>query len=193
MAVRPKPSLESHRSDPALVQSCIDGKETAWKELVERYGRLVYSISLRCGLSPTDADDVFQNVFTILLRHLGKLRNQTTLSAWLITTTYRESWRLRKGTSIHSELNEIIPDGSPPLGDELLRWERDQQVREALDRLDDRCRALLSALFLDPDEPSYETIATRVGMPVGSIGPTRARCFKKLEALLIEMGFDPGG
>ena len=63
-------------------------------------------------------------------------------------------------------------------------------MRQALRRLDDGCRELLTALFLDPAGPSYEAIAARLGMPVGSIGPTRARCFRKLEALLRETGID---
>lgn len=192
MAVRRR-SVEPYASDPALVQSCIAGDENAWNELVERYGRLVYSVSLRSGLSSADADEVFQNVFIILLRHLKNLRKQTSLSSWLIATTQRECWRLRKGKALHYELNDVIADGSPPLEDDVLRWERHRQVRQGLTRLDDRCRTLLSDLFLDPDEPSYVTIAAKLGMPLGSIGPTRARCFKKLEAVLIEMGFDPGG
>jgi hypothetical protein len=57
-------------------------------------------------------------------------------------------------------------------------------------RLDERCRTLLTALFLDPATPGYESIAARLGMPIGSIGPTRARCFRKLDAILRELGFD---
>ncbi|HYN88697.1 MAG TPA: sigma factor, partial [Ardenticatenaceae bacterium] len=72
-----------YRSDPALIQACINGDQSGWNELVDRYGRLVYSIPQRYGLSATDADDVFQNVFTIVLRRLESLRDQTRLSAWL--------------------------------------------------------------------------------------------------------------
>lgn len=181
-------SLDSHRSDPALVQACIDGDEHAWNKLVAQYGRLVYSIPLRCGLSSGDADDVFQNVWSIALHQLPRLRDQTRLSSWLITTTYRECWRLRKQTV--PSLDDNIVDASAPPIEDVLRWEREHQVREALSRLDDRCRILLSALFLEHDQPSYEMIAVGLGVPMGSIGPTRARCFKKLEAVLIKMGFD---
>lgn len=181
----------THQSDPALIQACLTGDETAWEELVDRYGRLVYSVPRRDGLSETDADDVFQNVFATLFRRLGDLRDQTRLSSWLITTAHRESWRVGKLARRNVELDDGVADaGAPPL-DEIARAERDQGVRDALRRLDDRCRDLLTALFLVPETPSYDEIGARLGMPVGSIGPTRARCFKKLEAVLRELGVEP--
>ncbi len=187
----PKHALsDSYLADPALVQACIDGDEGAWDEFIARYGRLVYSIPLRSGFSRDDADDIFQNVCAIVLRDLHTLRDQARLSSWLITTTHRECWRLRKRTTIHATLDETLVDASTPSPEDVLRWER-EQVRDAIWRLNDRCRALLTALFLDPDEPSYDEVAERLGVPLGSIGPTRARCFKKLEAVLLEMGFEP--
>ena len=180
-----------YRSDPALVQACLDGDARAWETLVDRYGRLVRSIPLRYGLSATDADDVFQNVFAVLVRRLGDLRDQTRLSSWLITTTQRECWRLGRQDGRFAPLDETAVDaGAPPL-DEVTRAEREQLVREALDRLDERCRSLLTDLFLAPAAPSYDEIAVRHGMKVGSIGPTRGRCFKKLEAILREMNVEP--
>lgn len=178
------------RSDPVLVQSCLDGDETAWEALVDRYGRLVYSIPRRMGFSDADADDVFQVVLTTLFRRLSGLRDQTRLSSWLITTTRRECWRLAKAPGATSDVDETIADDGIDPGDEVAQAERDQSVREALGRLDDRCRQLLTALFLEPDAPSYDAIAARFGMPVGSIGPTRARCFKKLETILAAIGID---
>jgi RNA polymerase sigma factor (sigma-70 family) len=177
------------RADPALVRACLDGDEAAWKDLVERYGRLVYSIPRRYGLSAADADDVFQNVFTIVLRRLGELRNQTCLSAWLITITHREAQRFGRSTKPSSELDENLMDEKAPPLEEVQRFERAQIVRQALNRLAPRDRDLLTALMQDPP-PSYVELATRFDLAVGSIGATRARCFKKLEAVLAEMGFD---
>jgi RNA polymerase sigma factor (sigma-70 family) len=183
-----------HLSDPVLIQACLDGDEGAWRELVDRYGRLVYAIPKRMGLSDGDADDVFQNVFVTLLRHLDNLRDRTRLSAWLITTTRREAWRYGRAISRRAEfaLDESIVDEAPPPIEDLVRWEREQAVRQAMRRLDARCRELLTMLFLEPAATRYELIATRLGMPAGSIGPTRARCFKKLDAILREMGIDDG-
>ncbi len=178
-----------YRADPGLVRACLDGDEAAWKELVERYGRLVYSIPRRYGLSASDADDVFQNVFTIVLRRLGELRNQTCLSAWLITITHREAQRFSRCMKPSSELDENLMDEKAPPLEEFQRFERAQIVRQALNRLAPRDRDMLTALMQDPP-PSYEDLARRFDLAVGSIGATRARCFKKLEAVLVEMGFD---
>jgi RNA polymerase sigma factor (sigma-70 family) len=191
-ALESEDSRRVYRSDPTLIQACLDGDETAWNELVERYGRLVYSIPRRYGFSDTDADDIFQNVFTIVLRRLDSLRDQTRLSAWLITTTQRECWRLSKRMKNSDELDETIVDARAAPPEQVQRWERQHLVREALSQLDPRCQELLTALFLDNTNPSYEEVAGRLDMAVGSIGPTRARCFKRLEAILVKMGLDFG-
>ena len=186
--------MTRHRTgdDAALVQACIGGEAGAWDELVERYGRLVSASARRCGLGPEDADDVFQNVFTIMLRRLETLRDQTRLSSWLITTTYRESWRLARARrdATTAELDDQIRDRGEAPPDEIARLEREHLVHAALRRIDERCRNLLTALFLDASEPSYEEIAARFGMAIGSIGPTRARCFRTLEGVLAEVGID---
>ncbi len=189
-AATPAPqSTPAERENSALIQACLDGDESAWKELVERYGRLVYSIPRRYGLSAADADDVFQNVFTIVLKSLHGLRNQTCLSAWLITITHRETRRLAKSAPINSELDETIPDDDSPAADQVQRTELQRAVRQALSEMNAPCKELLSSLLLD-DAPSYQELAQRLGMAVGSIGPTRARCFKKLEAILVERGIE---
>jgi RNA polymerase sigma factor (sigma-70 family) len=184
---------DGHPADSALVQACLAGDEAAWEALVERYGRLVYSVARRCGLGDADADDVFQVVFTMLVRHLGALRDQTRLASWLITTAYRESWRVGRANRSHVEIDDpaaaVVDTGAPP-AELVAQAERDQLVREGLARLDPRCRELLTALFLEADTPSYEAIGRRLGMPIGSIGPTRARCFKKLEPILVGLGVD---
>ena len=181
---------DGYRSDPQLVQACLNGDQAAWKDLVSRYGRLVYSIPRRYGLSATDADDVFQNVFTIVFRRLGTLRNETRLAAWLITVTHRESMRLNRHLPDAAELDESTEDGHAPPLDQVQTWERQHFVRQALDRIGSPCRELLTALFLDSESSSYEKIAARLGIAIGGIGPTRARCFKKLEAILVALGFD---
>lgn len=189
------PSLSApsraYRSDTTLIHACIDGSESAWQELVRRYSRLVYSIPRGYGLAEADCEDVLQNVFMITFRRLGSLRDFTCLSAWLITTTHRECRHYAKRRPAHDELDESIPDDDGPAPDKVVQWERRQLVQEALRQLDPRSQDLLAALFFDSTSPSYEQIAARLGMPEGSIGPTRARSFKKLATLLNQMGFDP--
>jgi RNA polymerase sigma factor (sigma-70 family) len=180
-----------HRSDPKLIQSCRRGDQTAWNELVDRYGRLIYSIPRRYGMSDADADDVLQSVFLILIRRLETLRDETRLSSWLITTTHRECWRIGKQSGRGAELDERIADVGSPSEEQLMVWEEQHLVRLALQELGGRCEALLSALFHAGEGIGYETIARRLGIPVGSIGPTRARCFRKLEKILLSLGFTP--
>lgn len=182
--------MDSATSDPELIQACLNGDEPAWKELVQRYGRLVYSIPFRYGLNATDADDIFQNVFVIVHRRLDTLKDQTLLASWLITVTVRETQRWCKHTREHSPLDDTTLDGADPPLEQVQQWERQYAVHQALAQLEPRCREILTALFLDGDSASYEQLAARLGITTGSIGPTRARCFKKLEAILLKMGVD---
>lgn len=85
-------------------------------------------------------------------------------------------------------LDESTVDASGPDEDEVSRLERQHLVRQSLDQLDERCRKLLRALFFDSESKSYEQIAADLGMKIGSIGPTRARCFKGLEKILVKAG-----
>jgi RNA polymerase sigma factor (sigma-70 family) len=180
-----------YRSDPKLVEACVRGEQGAWDQLVDRYGRLVYSIARRYQMSDADADDVFQNVFVILLRRLESLRDTTRLSAWLITTTHRECWRVGKRGPGAADIEAQIADVGQPSPDQAAVWEEQDVVRRALERLGGSCQELLQALFMEEGDRSYEVIAERLGMKVGSIGPTRARCFRKLEKLLLDLGLQP--
>ena len=178
-----------HRSDPELIKACQRGEQAAWNQLVDQYGRLVYSIPRRYGLSEADADDVFAGVWASVYRKLETLRDDTRLSAWLITTAHRESWRVGKKRGIYQQLDGMIPDVSEPSSEQMETWERQHLVRQALKQLGGRCEELLTAMFLEPAEPNYQAIAQRLSMPIGSIGPTRTRCFRKMQAILASLGF----
>jgi len=167
----------------AVIEGCRAGDAEAWDELITRYKALVYSIPRRHGFDKDASDEVFQEVFTILLRQLDGIRNPTGFPKWLMTTTHRtcRDLKRRKGPVIPA--NEV-PDGDGPPQEHVLAREREQVVREGLRRLDDRCRDLLTALHGGSGPASYETIAGRLGIPVGSIGPTRARCLERLMRVL---------
>jgi RNA polymerase sigma factor (sigma-70 family) len=180
------------RTDHQLIAACQAGEQSAWNEMIDRYGRLVYSIPRRYGLSEADADDVFAAVWAIVFRSLARLRDEAKLSSWLITTTHRESWRVGKnrGGAVAIELDRHVADVSSPSDDQISTWEQQHLVRQGLAELGGKCEELLKALFMEPGEPKYDAIAGRLGMSVGSIGPTRARCFKKLETILRRLGLD---
>lgn len=183
-------NVSNYRSDPALVRGCLEGNESAWKELVDRYGRLVYSIPRRYGLSASDAEDVFQDVFVIVHRQLSSLRDHTRLSAWLITVTHHQTTRFVRRLPKQVSLEEGVDAVHEPALEEVQQWERRQVLEEAISQLDPPCRQILEAC-LKESGPNYEELASRLGMALGSIGPTRARCFKKLESILIALGFEP--
>jgi RNA polymerase sigma factor (sigma-70 family) len=183
------------RTDRELIAACLAGDAAAWEAIVARYQRLVYSIPLRARLSADDAADIFQSVWLKLYEKLAGLRDHEKLSSWLITTTTREVWRVsarnRRDAAPAGGEDDDQTDplaqiaATAPLADaerELL--EQQQLVREALEALPDRCRNLLTMLFYEKDELSYAEIARRMGMPMPSVGPTRARCLEKMRKLL---------
>ncbi len=179
------------RDDRSLVEACLRGDPAAWNALVERYRLLVYTIALSYRLTEVDTQDAFQNVFVIIYRHLGNLRSLDSFRPWLIKITQRECLRIIKETP---EQQELRPDGDgadPPAAELIQQWERQQLIREALAQLEPRCRELLTALFLAEGKPqSYQQIAERLGIALGSLGPTRARCFEKLKRILKDSGLE---
>ena len=187
--------MRSKHDDAELVAACIRREAWAWDALVDRYKRLVYSIALRSGLAQDDAADVLQTVFTVLLENLSNLRAPEGLAAWLITTAKRTSWSVAR----HRRREQTVGDGAGPSlptedtqkasnpADES-RWADQALVRDALERLGERCRRLLWLLYYDRGEPTYEEVGRQMEMPVGSIGPTRARCLQKMRRLLQTMG-----
>lgn len=183
------------RDDEQLIELCLDGDEAAWEAIVHRYQRLVYSIPLRMGMGEDAASDVFQSVWVRLLEHLAGLKDRGKLASWLITTTTRECWRssnrsrreapLGEGGDVDDDLpRPEMADTRPLVEEEQVQLVEQQRLRQAVGALPDRCRSLVELLYYEEDRPSYEEISRRLGMPVPSIGPTRARCLEKLRKLL---------
>jgi len=176
--------------DRELIERCLEtGDDRAWQALVERYGRLVYSVPLRMGLPAQEADEVFQDTFIRLLEKLATVRDRDRLGLWLAATARRKALdRATRGpTRRETFFDEHLPavaDPMPLAADELVRLEQQAQVRHALDQLAERCRRLLEALFYEDPPPSYRALARRLGVAEGSLGPTRRRCFDKLERIL---------
>jgi RNA polymerase sigma factor (sigma-70 family) len=168
-----------------LLAGCRAGDPGAWEQLLEDYERLVYSIPLRYGLSREAAADVVQQVFTALLQGLDGIREEDKLGSWLATVARRESWRQILQQRRESAAPEVWP---APLEDPAERWVRLHWLHEGLLALDQRCRELLTALYLSGAPTSYAEVARRLGRPIGSIGPTRARCLARLRELLEASG-----
>lgn len=177
-----------HQGDAALIERCLTRDEDAWRELVEKYKRLVYSIPRGYQLTDQACDDVFQSVFSLLFQNLAALRDSRTVAKWLMTTTQRECWRVAQSNARRASrlANVATPAGEPaePPESDLERWEQRIAVQQALTRLGGPCERLLRALFINSERPNYSEIAASLGIPTGSIGPTRARCLAKLASLL---------
>ena len=176
-------------SDEELLRGCRRGEESAWEALVRRYQRLVYAVPRRAGLNDDAAADVFQDVFATLLQNLESIEQPSRLHAWLVTTARRKTWlavkRSRSTQPLAGDDGEedeaaSIPDEQMLPDEALAQLEEQHLVRAALAELDERCRKLLTMLFYAAETPAYSEIAAALGSPEGSIGPTRARCLKKL-------------
>jgi RNA polymerase sigma factor (sigma-70 family) len=166
----------------ALVAAAAGGDEAAWNELVERFAGLVWAVARAHRLSTADAADVSQTTWLRLAEHLGRLRDPERVGAWLATTARHESLRvLRHAARFEaiSDDHDWLDDRQQPPESGLVRRERRAALMTAFGLLPDNCRSLLRVLFADP-EPSYEEVAAATGLPVGSIGPTRARCLERL-------------
>ena len=176
------------RDDPsvtALVGRVRDGDQVAWDELIERYSPLVWSICVRYQLARPDIDDVGQSVWLLLVEQIGRLREPAALPGWLATTTRRECLRILRAARRPDQV-ELPPEGQMPsdpdaamIEQEIIVAERDAALRAAFAELPPSCHELLSMLMSDPP-CAYADISATLGIPVGSIGPTRARCLNRL-------------
>lgn len=172
------------RTDRDLVAACVGGSEDAWVELIDRYKRLIYSVPLRYGLPQEEAADVFQAVCLDLVKELPRLRDPQALPKWLIQTAAHKAMKWR-----HKQQRHVSDDGSAlndtadaaPLPDAMIReLEQEQQLREAMAALPERCRRMVEMLFFETPPRPYAEVAATLGLATGSIGFIRNRCLTKL-------------
>ena len=179
-------------TDAELVRRCVENDRAAWEILVRRYSRLIYGLAMRAGLSADDSADVFQMVLVTAYRNLHLLDRPESLSFWLATITRREAWQARRrlaraavsASEEGADPFEGVASTAPLADEELERAERAAALHRGLDRIDERCRTLLETLFFKEPALSYEEAARQLGVPLGSIGPTRSRCLEKLRKAL---------
>ncbi len=179
-------------TDWELVQACRADNEAAWDIMLNRYQRWVFFVPRRYGLTDADAADIVQITYTIMMDNLHVFHAESNIKAWLGTVAKRQTWlRLKKHDREDVYYEEDLSDsallmsksGKPQDTLALADW-----LHDGLGRLGEKCRTLLLALYLEDTKPSYDDISNRFGMSVGSIGPTRARCLKKLKEIMNEIG-----
>jgi RNA polymerase sigma factor (sigma-70 family) len=172
-----------------LVEAAAGGETKAWETLVERFNGLVWSVAGSYGLSRADSADVTQVTWLRLVEHIGRLRDPSRVGAWLVTTARRECLRLLRAANrevpgdAYTKLETVEPGGSS-IESLVLRNERAALVWRTFRQLGTRCQELLRALLLAYPVLSYEEVASALGMPIGSIGPTRHRCLQQLRRKL---------
>ena len=178
-----------HPSDVAqLVRRAAEGDRQAWERLVDQYARLIWSITGEFKLVESDAADVAQTTWLRLLEHIDRIQHPDRVGSWLAATARNECLRslaARKRVVLgHDDLeaDSVVAD-DPALDERLLADERAQVVRSALSCLPRHWQRLLELLMADPPA-SYADISDELGVPIGSIGPTRGRCLAQLRVLL---------
>jgi len=172
-----------------LVRRAAMGDRSAWEHLVDQYSRLIWAMTRDFKLPESDAADVVQVTWLRLLEHIDRIEHPDRVGSWLATTARHECLRhvaARNRITLVRD-DEVTLDGAvphqPEIDERLLADERAQAVRDALARLPSRWQKLLELLMADPPT-SYVEISSQLGLPVGSIGPTRRRCLERLRVLL---------
>jgi len=171
-------------TDADLVARCRTGDEAAWELLIERYTPLILSIPRRYGMRAAHADDVFAEVCLALVKNLGKIRDPQSLPLWIIRTATRATWDVNKKAKTTPPEDLPPLTGAAPPDEFAAALEEEHLVREALAEISERCRRLLDLLYFAAPTPSYDDVALKMGMPRGSLGPTRRRCLDQMRARL---------
>jgi RNA polymerase sigma factor (sigma-70 family) len=196
------PSPQAAIEAEELVRRCLVQAPGAWEEFLRRYGDLIYStIQMKVGLSEADREDAFQNAVVAIYTHLDRLRDPERLVPWIIRIAYRHGVnRIRVRTRRRETPIDEIPDtqlrsmegeGTEELPGEQaqLDLEYGQRAREAMEIIPARCRELLQVLFYQDPPLDYGDVARRLSIPIGSIGPTRARCLEKMRRIYERRGW----
>lgn len=177
-----------------LVGRAADGDQRAWNEIVDRFTNLLWSIGRAHRLDTADISDIIQNTWLRLLENLDRIEDPERLPGWLTTVARRECIRhiRRSGRETpvwDDEVGLQVPDPAAEAVDELLLLgERDAELWQCFLKMSQRCQQLLRVLMAT-DAPSYAQVSAALGIPIGSIGPTRMRCLQHLRQLTVETGY----
>jgi RNA polymerase sigma factor (sigma-70 family) len=171
-----------------LLQLAQNGQTAALHEVVRELDPLLWHVARSQGLAADEAADVVQTTWLELLRRLSEIRSPGALTAWLVTTTRRDAirrdQRQRVRAQVSGDVLDSVADAQPDPTERLIARERTQVLAEHFRRLPQRCRALLRVVA-NVERPDYDVVAQALGMPRGSIGPTRGRCLARLRAMLL--------
>ena len=168
-----------------LLTRAVAGNQGAWNDLVDRFGQMVWSVARSFRLDEATAKDVAQTVWMKLIENAARIEDPEKLPGWLATTARREAIRVSKlrDRMVPTEFEYDVEDESPSLETMMVEAEEHSSVLHAFRKLSEGCQQLLRLLTVEP-ALSYEEIAETTGRPIGSLGPTRARCIERLKTAL---------
>jgi RNA polymerase sigma factor (sigma-70 family) len=165
----------------------------AWEEILRRYSGLVWARVRSLRLQEADAVDAVQLTWLRLAENCDRIEHPDRLGGWLTTTAYRECLRILRPTRQTAQPVDGLADTltDPAAGPErtVLDTETAEEVRAVVAELPARSRTLIQAMFADETRP-YAEISRHTGIPVGSLGPTRARALQQLRRMLAERGLE---
>ena len=171
-----------------LLKEAQAGQLDSLNQIVAELSPLLWQVARIQGLDRPTAEDVVQTTWLRLLRNLKGIRTPESLVSWLITVTKREAWRVRNAGRGEQPVDDWViaglRDPAAEPDEHVLKDERRRALWAAFRHLSERCQALLR-LVAFAHRPTYNDVATALGMPIGSIGPTRGRCLAKLRDLLV--------
>ncbi len=170
----------------ADVMAATAGDSQAWDRLVERFSSLVWAVARSHRLNDADAADVSQTTWLRLAEHLHRLRQPERVGGWLATTARNEALRTARRAArmvpVDDDFDLLVDQDLHDVDRRILDYERDADLWLAFRALALPCQRLLRTLMADP-APSYAEVSAALGMPVGSIGPRRARCLERLRSI----------
>ena len=166
-------------------KSVLSDKPKAWHQLVIKFTPLLFSVTRRYGLTQVQSEDIAQQTWMDLYKSRHSIRDSNKLPGWLIKVTSRKTLHLIKKIKKDQTNNiDFYFLTEVPLPDEeFLIIEQHERLKLAMEQLDQRCQAVLTAIFNASSEKTYRDIAQDLNMPLNSLGPTRIRCLKKLKII----------
>lgn len=169
----------------AAFQSYREGTPGAIDELVRLVSPLLWHTARQCGLTGAESEDVVQQTFMLLVRHKDSISDPLAVVRWMTVSLRRMAWREKAAGSKRSGEEPTDQDlpRSPSAEHSALLTDQQRRLWALVSELPERCRRLLAVIAFAP-KPDYARIATDLGIPIGSIGPTRGRCLAKLRARL---------
>ncbi len=181
------------KTDAELIGACRRGDEAAWNELVDRYQRLIFTVPRRAGLSEEQSADILQEVFLTLFEKLDEIEQPEKIRSWIVTTAKFKTWGAVRGEKnfyspateeeFEAEMENLI-DAAPLADAVLIELEEQHLIRTALAEMEERCRKILSMIYLRDSAATYAEVAVEIGVGETSISPLRTRCLKKLAKIL---------